>query len=59
MLLPLGPSQHVVLYVPGEPLAAHVQFLRDALLPSPVRLRLGTPDIIHFGAYWFTIVTTC
>src|SRR5215467_10730947 len=58
-LLPVDPSQHVILYVPGEPLAAYVQFLRDALLPSPVRVRLGTPNVSHFGAYWFTIATTC
>src|SRR5215471_10928521 len=38
-------SQHVVLYVPGEPLAAYIQFLRDAHLPSPGTDRLGTPDV--------------
>jgi hypothetical protein len=38
------PSQHVVLYVPGEPLAAYIQFLRDAHLPSPGTIRLGTPN---------------
>jgi len=29
------PSQHVVLTVPGEPVAAYTQFLRDERLPSP------------------------
>jgi len=29
------PSQHVALNVPGEPVAAHTQFLRDERLPSP------------------------
>ena len=38
-------SQHVVLYVPGEPLAAYIQFLRDAHWPSPGTDRLGTPDV--------------
>ena len=38
-------SQHVVLYVPGEPLAAYIQFLRDAHLPSPTPTRLGAPDV--------------
>src|SRR6516165_12255221 len=38
-------SQHVVLYVPGEPLAACIQFLRDAHWPSPGTDRLGTPDV--------------
>src|SRR5246127_2918982 len=48
VLLPIDPSQHVVLYVPGEPLAASIQFLRDALLPSPIRVRLGTPNVSRF-----------
>jgi hypothetical protein len=48
VLLSIDPSQHVVLYVPGEPLAAHIQFLRDALLPSPLRVRLGTPNVSRF-----------
>src|SRR5215471_3927598 len=30
----LDPSQHVDLYVPGEPVAAYIQFLRDTRLPS-------------------------
>jgi hypothetical protein len=38
-------SQHVVPYVPGEPLAACIQFLRVAHLPSPGTIRLGTPDV--------------
>jgi hypothetical protein len=46
--LSIDPSQHVILYVPGEPLAAHIQFLRDALLPSPLRVRLGTPNVSRF-----------
>ncbi len=29
------PSQHVALNVPGEPVAAYTQFLRDERLPSP------------------------
>ena len=29
------PSQHVVLHVHGEPVAAYTQFLRDERLPSP------------------------
>jgi hypothetical protein len=41
----LDPSQHVDLYVPGEPLAAYSQFLRDAHLPSPAPIRFGTPNV--------------
>ena len=52
-------SQHVVLYVPGEPPAACIQFLHGAHLPSPGSYRLGTPDVSDFGAYWFAIATTC
>jgi len=44
-------SQHVVPYVPGEPIAACIQFLRDTHLPSPGTKRLGTPDVNDFGAY--------
>jgi hypothetical protein len=32
------PSQHVALTVPGEPVAAYTQFLRDERLPSPREL---------------------
>jgi hypothetical protein len=38
-------SQHVILYVPGEPPAACIQFLRGAHLPSPGSYRLGTPEL--------------
>jgi hypothetical protein len=55
----VDPSQHVIPYVPGEPPAACIQFLRGAHLPSPGSLRLGTPNVSDFGAYWFTIATTC
>src|SRR6516162_703762 len=41
----VDPSQHVILYVPGEPPAACIQFLRGAHLPSPESCRLGTPDV--------------
>src|SRR5215467_14307252 len=41
----LDPSQHVDLYVPGEPLAANIQFLHEARLPSPRTVRLGTPNV--------------
>jgi len=41
----LDPSQHVDLYVPGEPVAAYIQFLRDTHLPSPGTIWLGTPDV--------------
>src|SRR5215475_5904177 len=58
-LLPIDPSQHVILYVPGEPPAADFQFLRGARLPWPGSYRLGTPDVSEFGAYGFTIATTC
>jgi len=57
--LSVDPSQHVILYVPGEPPAACIQFLRGAHLPSPGSYRLGTPDVSDFGAYGFTIATTC
>jgi hypothetical protein len=36
------------LYVPGEPLAAYIQFLHETRLPSPTRIRLGTPNVIRF-----------
>src|SRR5215510_11136852 len=55
----VDPSQHVILYVPGEPPAACIQFLHGAHLPSPESPRLGTPNVGDFGAYWFTIATTC
>ena len=42
------PSQHVALYVPGEPLAASIQFLHETRLPSPENYRLGTPDVTRF-----------
>src|SRR5215467_6673122 len=58
-LLSVDPSQHVILYVPGEPPAASIQFLRGARLPSPGSYRLGTPNVGDFGAYGFTIATTC
>src|SRR5262249_46783397 len=48
-LLSVDPSQHVILYVPGEPPAACIQFLRGARLPSPGSYRLGTPDVGDFG----------
>ena len=41
----LDPSQHVDLYVPGEPLAANIQFLHETRLPSPRTVRLGTPNV--------------
>src|SRR5215471_7060230 len=44
----LDPSQHVALYVPGEPLAAYIQFLHETRLPSPRTKRLGTPNIKRF-----------
>jgi len=44
----LDPSQHVALYVPGEPLAAYIQFLHETRLPSPSTYRLGTPNIRRF-----------
>src|SRR5215831_16526747 len=44
----LDPSQHVDLYVPGEPVAAYIQFLRDTHLPSPEAKRLGTLDVNRF-----------
>ena len=41
----LDPSQHVDLYVPGEPLAANIQFLHETRLPSRRTVRLGTPNL--------------
>src|SRR5262249_49437267 len=41
----IDPSQHVIPYVPGEPPAAYIQFLRGAHLPSPESCRLGTPNV--------------
>src|SRR5262249_5098063 len=50
----VDPSQHVILYVPGEPPVACIQFLHGAHLPSPESPRLGTPNVGDFGAYLFT-----
>jgi len=33
---------------PGSRIAAYIQFLRDAHLPSPKQYRLGTPDVNRF-----------